>query len=206
MKKKHADQLRFVLFQGILMLCVGAALSLLAEGMCNESYQKISYGISVGVMLTTLCGLLWMSVRSMWFKSNSKTVVRLIVFAGILMLVGIVALRARYSLSDGYTAMSILTGTMGLFWGGWSLQLASKLSAYPKTSAMIVIFGAISSVSGVLLCSLVDISFVVAVTSAACYSTWIGVGVLSLAPVLFWNWRDRGYPTYSPAYKVQGSV
>lgn len=197
MKTLHVNRFRFLFFHGVMMLFLGAALSLLAELMINQSEEKVSYIIALLLVLTAICEPVLLSVRSMWFRSNPRRFLISLLLTGIVMFAGTLALFVIRQGSSSLSAILILAGVMGLFWGTWHIMLAQKLTSFPKTSAFIVIKGAVSAAFGSILCSQTDISAVSAVTAVACYSTWIGIAMLSIAPIMFWNWRYTR-PIYSP--------
>jgi len=188
-KNTHAIYLRFLINHGIMLLCLGAGLSLLAELMTNQGAEKWAYIACLFIVVVALCEPIVLSIRSMWFKKNSKRFLKLFIFSSIAMLAASVALWGENSKSTSFSVILILAGVMGLFWGTWHIEMAHKLSSFSKTSTMFTVLGATTSVSGVILCVQADIHAITAVTAVACYSTWIGVEMLMMAPVLFWDWR-----------------
>ncbi len=206
MKSQYSARVRFVIVQGTIMLSLGALLSLLAEGLCSHTYDKVALCSVLTSIFIAISVLAFHSLQAEWLRSNLKRNVRILIATGIFALAGMIALRPRHAQSPHPSPILIAIGVLGLFWGVLHIVLAFKVSSFRKTSAAIAASGAMLSASGTVLCSLSGINPITATTVAACFSTWIGFALLSTAPVLFWNWRIRDHQICATQYKMQSNV
>ena len=93
MKREYAVRVRFIVVQGIIMLCLGAVLSQIAEVMCSHPYSKIPYYMALTAIGIVSCEMAFASYRAQWVSSTAKIHARLFIVTGILVLIGIGALR-----------------------------------------------------------------------------------------------------------------
>lgn len=176
----------YVMWHGVLVLCLGATLFNLAALMTNPRTEALDYALSA--ILTAACLVAPSVIAFMQVSANGSWRRRRFLI-GLLAGIASLALWLALWLSQpeplNIHFIVLLAGLHGLFWGMWLLGLAFHLQAYPRKAALLCVLAGTTSAAGLILAAQTGITEAIAVTAVACYTTCIGVQLLLIVPYLF---------------------
>ncbi len=176
----------FLMWHGVLMLCLGMALYFLGSFMTTPKVEALGY--SVAVLLTALC-LLGPGIiacikgiaHGAWRSRKSYIYMLAIVASLACWLVFWI----NQSTPLDIHLLVLLAGLHGIFWGMWYLGLAFRLQGQTRKVGLLCLLAGTTSAVGLVLATQSQLTDTIAVVAVACYTTWIGVQILLTAPYLF---------------------
>lgn len=175
----------FLLGQGVLMLCLGMALSALGSVMANPTLEGPGYAIAI--VLTSLflvipgAYLVLLANRGR-FHRPITTYLLAAAFSFVCWLSFWLIQSAPF---DPPLLLVMLAGLHGLVWGLWYLRLAFHFKVYKRKAALLCVLGATTSFLGIVFATQPQLSRLGAVTAFACYAMFIGVQVLLTTGYLY---------------------
>ena len=181
---------RFVMWNGVLILCLGIALCCLGSFMTDPRVE--AFGYTVAGLLTAAClmaPVLLACVAALVNKAWRRTAFYIYFVAGVLSVAcWLIFWLNRLAPLD---MLVLIAGLYGLVWSLWYVGLAFHLKADPRKAALLCVLAGTTSAVGIILSTQSDLSGISAVTAVACYITWIGLQTLVTVPYLFRNLQVR---------------
>ena len=185
--------------QGMLMLCLGMSLCVLGSLMANPDYDALCYGLAAG--MSSVCLLIAGvngGVPTKMTRLGRPVAVYLVVGASVITC-WLIFWLFQSALTD-IRLLVVIAGLHGLFWGLWYVKLAFHFQSYSgKAIVLCVLAGATSSL-GIVLATWSGLSKLSAVTTVACYMTYMGIQIFLTAVLLhreseaekdFVGWQQR---------------
>lgn len=180
---------RWLLIPDLMMLTVGAVLSLLANSMVVPAFE------STGYLVATIVGavsLLAMAVIPYWKRTWRKSAGgagKVCVGAGLVFLLIGSLFWIFQSKDRELHTIPVLLALYGCYWNVWNLWLALHLPEYPRTGLALCVMTQVSYVAGVLLITNTQFTRLTSVTALGIYATLLGLEGLMI-PVYFYPIRE----------------
>lgn len=190
---------------GLLMLCLGMALSALGTIMTNPTHAELAYGVATA--LTSLClvaAAIYLAVLvNRTVSRHSIAIYALALSSAIACWAAFWLMQAR---STDLNLLAMIAGLHGLFWGLWYVRLAFHFQSYAGKAVVLCTLAAITSGIGIVLGTWSELSRLSAVTSVACYMSILGIQILLTSLFLhreceaekqFAGWQQREVEVHS---------
>jgi len=184
---------------GALMLCFGMGLSTLGSLMSNPLHTESGYALAaVFAALSLLIAGAYLGVLEARARLRRSAAIYLLV--GVPPIACWLIFWLFQSASSDIRLLNLIAGIHGLFWGLWYLRLAFHFQSHSAKAIVLCILGAITSGIGIIIATQSDLSKLAAVTTVACYMTFIGIQILLTAVFLhreckeeyeFVGWQQR---------------
>jgi hypothetical protein len=178
---------------GVLMLCLGVALSSLGSLMTNPMVDELGY--TVAAVLTALCLLiagLIVYLGVLANKASHRRPVAIYLLVGALSTACWLIFWLILSVPLDIRLLVLLAGLHGLFWGLWYMRLAFHFQAYPRKAVVLCVLAGTTSSLGIILATQSQLSKLSAVTAVACYTMFIGVQILLTTAYLYRECETEG--------------
>jgi hypothetical protein len=185
--------------QGVLMLCLGMALSALGSVMANPLHAELGYGLAA--VLTSLCLLVAViHLGVLEVREGSRRPVAIYLLAAGSSITCWLIFWLAQSASADIRFLGILAGLHGLFWGLWYVRLAIRFQSYAAKAVVLCFLAASTSCVGIILATWPELTKLSSVTVVACYLSFIGTQILLTAAFLhreceaereFAGWKQR---------------
>lgn len=181
---------QYVMWHGVLILCLGIALCCLGSFMTDPRVE--AFGYTVAVFLTAAClvvPVFFACVAALVRKAWRRTAFYVYFVAGVLSVAcWLIFWLNRLAPLD---MLVLIAGLYGLVWSLWYVGLAFHLQADPRKAALLSVLAGTTAAVGIILSTQSDLSDISAVTAVACYITWIGLQTLVTVPYVFRNLKGR---------------
>jgi hypothetical protein len=192
----------FLMGHGVLMLCLGIALSLIGSLMADPLFDALGY--TMAVVLTALCLLIsggYLGVVEN--RAGQRRLADIYLLAGALSIYCWLIFWLIQSAPMDLRLLVLLAGLHGLFWGLWYVRLALHFQAYARKAVVLSVLAATTSFIGIILATQSQLSKLSAVTVVACYMTFIGIQILLTTAYLYRECGTGGelLPESSPKRK-----
>ena len=167
---------------GVLMLCLGMALSTLGSVMANPTHADVAYALAS--VLTSLCLLIAIVYLGVETRARSRHSMAIYLLAAGTSIACWFSFWLIQSASAEIRLLAMLAGLHGLFWGVWYVRLAFRFQSYTAKAVVLSALAATTSFMGIILSTWSELSRVSSVTAVACYVTFLGIQILLTAAFL----------------------
>jgi len=172
------------------MLSLGMGLSTLGSLMSNPLQADLGYALaSVFSALIVLIAGAYLGVLEARARLRRSAAIYLLV--GVPPIACWLIFWLLQSASSDIRLLNLIAGIHGLFWGLWYLRLAFHFQSHSAKAVVLCILGSITSGIGIIIATQSDLSKIAAVTTVACYMTFVGIQILLTAAFLHRECREE---------------